>query len=430
MQEFSRTQLRPGVFLTCIQTKKFKSSYWALRLVTPLQRETAAMNALLPRVLRRGTARCPDQQQLAAALDELYGGVIEVSVTKRGEVQCLGFAATFLDDNLVPDGTPLLDQAAHLLGDLLLRPATRNGRLRSDYVNSEQKNLINEIKSALNDKQQYARHRLIQEMCAEEPYGISRLGDLNTAKKINVAKLNQHYHQLLSSARVEAYYCGSAAPKRVEQAWREALMDLPRKDERYEPATDWRIQPTGRRDFTEHLDVTQGKLVMGFRTGCSLNSISYPALVVANALFGGTPTSKLFLNVRERLSLCYYASSTTDKHKGLLFVQSGLKFEDFDRAETEILSQLDFVKQGDFSDAELQAAKRAVSSAFRTVRDSQSLQADYWLSQSVSELKLSPGELALRLEEVTREQVMAAAEKITLDSVYRLMGPEKEAEAQ
>jgi predicted Zn-dependent peptidase len=414
----------PDVYLTCIQTKKFKSSYWSLRLVTPLDKTTAAMNAVLPRVLRRGTASCPDQEQLAAALDDLYGGVIEPVVTKRGETHCFGFAATFLDDGLVPEGVSQLDKAAHLLGDLLLRPATRNGRLRSDYVNSERMNLINEIKGAINDKRQYAVTRLVETMCAEEPFGIDRLGTLDMAEKINVTRLNQYYHTLLSTARVEVYYCGSASVKRVEQAWREALMDLPRQGGAFEPATHWRIEPTERKDFVERLDVTQGKLAMGFRTGCTLSSLRYPALVVANALFGGTPNSKLFQNVREKLSLCYYASSMLDKHKGLMVVHSGVRFEDFQRAEEEILTQLEAVQRGDFTDEELNAAKKATASSFRTIPDSQGSQEDYWLSQSVSELQISPQELAQMLENVSRDQVIEAASKWKLDTVYYLKGLE------
>lgn len=429
MQEISRIELSPGVGLTCIQTKKFKSSFWSLRLILPLKKETAALNAVLPRVLRRGTAHYPTQEQLSTALDELYGGVIEAAVTKRGEVQSVGFVATFLDDGLVPDDLPLLDRAAQLLGDLLLRPATKSGRLRSEYVNSERKNLMDDIRSAINEKRMYARQRLVEEMCAKEAYGVDRLGDLSTAKKISVVKLTQHYRQVLSTARVEAYYCGSADPKRVEQAWREALMELPRSNERCEPSTDWR--KTGGEEIrrvTDHLDVNQGKLVMGFRTGCTMNSMGYPAMVVANALFGGLPTSKLFLNVREKLSLCYYANSVTDKHKGLLFVQSGMKFEDFEQAEIEILAQLEAVREGDFTEQELQSAKDAVASTFRTILDSQGMQEDYWLSQAVSELKLTPQEISASLEKVTREEVMDAAKQWTLDTVYYLKGLEAPAE--
>lgn len=425
MAEFSRRELMPGVYLTCIQTKKFKSSYWALRMVTPLEESTAALNALLPRVLRRGTASCPDQKQLSALLDDLYGGVIEPSTTKRGEVQCFGFAATFLDDGLVPDGTPLLDRAAGLMGDLLLHPATRNGRLKADYVDSERRNLIAEIRSEINEKRLYANKRLLEQMCEGEAYGVPRLGTLEQAEKINVKRLNDHYRQILPTVRLEAYYCGSAGPDRVEQAWREALMDLPRGRIDEMPYTRWRAEVEEVRRFTDHLDVTQGKLVMGFRTGTTLGSHRYPAAVVANALFGGTPTSKLFMNVREKLSLCYYASSMLDKHKGLMLIQSGVAFENFQRAEEEILAQLEAVRNGDFTEEELSAARKSVARAYRTAQDSQGAQEDYWLSQSMADVPVSPAELSLLLESVTREQVIEAANSWKLDSIYCLMGSEE-----
>ena len=159
-----RIELMPGVWLTAVRTDKFKSSYWALRLMAPLQRETASLNALLPYVLRRGTARFPDLTSLSAELDELYGGIIEPVVSKQGDVQAIGFAASFLDDACVPESVPLMERAATLLGELLLHPATKNGRLRQEYVRSEQENLIRMIESRRNNKREYTRRRL--ELCA------------------------------------------------------------------------------------------------------------------------------------------------------------------------------------------------------------------------------------------------------------------------
>lgn len=430
MQEMFRTSLMPGVSLTCIQTNKFKSSQWYLGLALPLEEKNAALNALLPRVLRRGTADNPDQQSLAAALDELYGGVIEATVSKRGEVQCVGFSAAFLDDELVPEGTEVLDRAAHLLGDLLLRPATRNGRLRSDYVESEKQNLIRDIQRTVNDKAYYALQQAIGKMCVGEAYRVGRYGTLREAKKLSVARLNQHYHKLLSTARVEVYYAGSASPVRVEQAWREALMDLPRQRDILEPHTDWLVQPKKVREFSERMEVHQGRLVMGLRTGCGLNSPRYPALVVANALLGGAPTSRLFLNVREKRSLCYSVSSVLDRHKGLMLVQAGLEPKDFPLAREEILSQLEQLREGAFSDEELQAARQYTANQYRRIPDSQPLQVDYWLHQAMAELRISPEELAQALDSVTREQVLRALSRVTLDSIYTLQSPEKEEETQ
>lgn len=419
-----RTELMPGVFLTAVQTRKFKSSYWSVRLLTPLTEETAALNAVLPRVLRRGTASCPDQERLAAALDEMYGGAVEPLVGKRGEIHCFGFVASFLDDALVPDETPLLDRAANLLGDLLLRPATRNGRLRSDYVDGERENLVSEIRSQINDKRSYAQTRMVEEMCAEESYRINRLGSLEQAQKINVTRLNRYYREVLSTARIEVYYCGSAAPEQVEQAWREALMGLPRYQVGQLPETVLG-KPAEVRQVTEHLEVTQGKLVMGFRTGIDLTDPGYPALMVANAIFGGNSNSKLFLNVRERLSLCYSVNSSLDKFKGLLVVQAGAEFDQLEQVRQEVLAQLDQVRSGAFTPEELQAAKSALVRMYRGTLDVPSQLEDFWLGQNLAGLRFGPDELAALIAEVDAQQVAEVANRIELDTIYCLMGPER-----
>ena len=418
-----RIEIMPGVWLTAIQSRKFKSSYWSLRLLTPLTQETAAMNAVLPRVLRRGTASCPDQEQLAAALDEMYGGAIEPLVSRRGECHVFGFVASFLDDGLVPDETPLLEQAAQLLGELLLQPATRNGHLKSEYVDGERENLVAEIKSLLNDKRSYANNRLIEEMCADEPFHINRLGSLEQAEKLNVTKLNRYYREVLAAARMEVYYCGSAAPQQVELAWREALMDLSRHELLDLPETIIRM-PEGEKQMTDHLDVTQGKLVMGFRTGITVTSVDYPALMVANAIFGGTATSKLFLHVREELSLCYYVNSSLDKWKGLMIVQAGAEFDQLERVKTEVLHQLELVQAGAFTQEELEAAKRSLIATYCSILDVPNQLEDFQFGQNLAGLTFGPDELAEIIRVIDAQQVVEAAQRIQLDTSYFLMGPE------
>lgn len=418
-----RAELMPGVWLTAIQTRKFKSSYWSVLLLTPLRRETAALTALLPRVLRRGTARWPDQEQLAAALDQLYGGVVEPTVFKRGEIQAAGFAATFLDDSLTLDHTPISRMAAGLLGDLLLRPATRNGRLRADYVASERDNLIAEIKAQRNDKMSYAALRLSQEMCREEAYGVSRLGSLESAQAIRVTQLDRHYRTLLKESRIELYYCGSLPTEQIQHAWVEALLGLPRQSNaQHLPETQVEVPPREIWEVTEVLDVTQAKLALGLRTHTRLDSFAYPALLVTNALFGGAPTSKLFQNVREKRSLCYYASSGLDKFKGLMMIHSGVAFSQVEAAKTEILAQLEAVKAGDFTRAELESARRCVVNQLTSILDSQGALAGFYTDQALSQAPVSPEELTLLVKEVSEEDVIQTARELELDTVYLLTG--------
>ena len=425
MSAVTRLQLLPGVFLTSVHTSKFKSSLISMTLLAPLKEETAAVNALIPYLLLRGSAAHPDIQSISAALDLLYGGAVDPVVRKKGEVQCVGLIGSFLDDAYTLGGEKVLDAAAQLMGEFLLRPYTENGVFSGDYTRQEKGNLVDRIRAEVNEKRQYAANRVVEEMCAGEPYGVGQMGRESAVEAITPASAWAQYQELLAHARVELYYCGSASTERVCEILLSALTGLPR-DGGYEvPETV--VVPTAMmpRQVSEAMDVAQGKLTMGFRTGgITAGSEEFPALTLANALFGGTTTAKLFLNVREKLSLCYYASSMLHKYKGIMVVSSGVEFANKQRAEDEILAQLDVCRQGKFEPWEIDGARRYTVSALLTALDSQGRQEDWWLGQAVAGLTQGPEQLAEQIETVTVDRAIAAAQALSLDTVYFLKGME------
>lgn len=420
MAEIAQKEIMPGVSLTAVHTTKFKSAYMSVQFLAPLEAENAALNALVPMVLRRGTRQYPDMERLSAALDELYGGSIEPAIRKKGNTHAVGFAASFLDDAYTPDGTATLESAAALLGELLLYPATEKGGFVPAYVEGERANLSDRIRAQINDKRQYAKERLISLMCHEP----DRLGDEKSAAAITGDALWQRY-QALFACPIHIYYAGSAPLERVEGAFRSALAGLPAPAQG--AASPQAAGASGEvavpQSHEEAMDVTQGKLSLGFETGVTVTNADYPAMHILNALFGATTTSKLFMNVRERLSLCYYASSQYDKFKGLVLVSSGVEFDKRQEAQDEISAQLEHCKQGRIEPWELEAAKRSAISATRTMLDSQSRLEDFWLGQAVLPGD-GPEALIDRYESVTMEQVVAAAQRVTLHTVYFLKGKE------
>ena len=244
------------------------------------------------------------------------------------------------------------------------------------------------------------------------------------AAAVTPASLWRRYQELLSTAAVEVYYCGSADPDRVEGALRAALSALPVNENRADPDCEVRLHAGPEpRVVEEALDVTQGKLAMGFRTGgLTCWEEDYPALAMCSAVFGGTTLSKLFLNVREKLSLCYYASSTLEKMKGLLLVSSGIEFDKYETARDEILAQLEAVRRGEIEDWELEGARRTLISGHLATLDDQGRQEEFWLGQAAAGLDSTIPQLAAQFEAVTREQVAAAARKLELDTIYFLKG--------
>lgn len=423
----TRTNLLPGVHLRAIQTSKFKSSFFSIVFNTPLRKETAAMNALIPNVLRQGTINHPDMQSLSAALDELYGGAIEPVVRQRGETQSIGFVASFLDDAYTLDHSQIVEPASQLLVDILFCPTMVDNAFSPDFVEREKENLMQKIRSQVNDKRYYASQRMRQLMCADEAFGVERLGSEEEVGKITTQALWDHYLDLLATAEIEIYYCGSASYERVEWATNLILSGLPLRGEVRHCDCDVRKNVEKEPQFhSQSMDVSQGKLAMGFRTGgVTAWEEEYPALILANAVFGGTSMSKLFMNVREKLSLCYYASSSLERMKGIMAVSCGIEFEKFEQAKGEILAQLEAVKQGDFTTEELEGARRILVGGLKTICDGQGNLEDYWFSQSAAGIDDNPAKAIEKLEKVTSEQVANVAKKLQLDTVFFLKGLEE-----
>lgn len=421
--EMTRTKLADGVYLTCLPARKFKTSLLSAQFVTPLRQETASAYALLPAVLRRGTVSYPDMGAMAAYLDQLYGARIDYTIRKKGENQCVGFVASMIDDSFTPGGERLLEPVAALLGELICEPVTKHGRFIPAYFESEKTNLIDAVRSLINDKREYADSRLLREMCAGEPYGISRLGDEESVEKLQPKRLYALYKELISTARLELFYSGSASQKRVEQALLAAFSTLPRDMVREIAIPQEHMARGEVLRVEDAMDVTQGKLGMGFSCG----SDDYAAMMLGNTLFGGSSNSKLFLNVREKLSLCYYALSLYHRQKRLITVSSGIEFENFQKAYDAIMAQLDAVRKGDLEDWELEGARSTLLNAYASMGDSQGKLENFYLGQAATGQTETPEELAKQVRDVTPERIFRAMETVKLDTVYFLKGKEAEA---
>lgn len=417
-----RTEIMPGVWLTAIKTDKFKTSCMSINLLTQLERETASMNAVIPYVLRRGTSMHPDMESIAEELDSMYGACIEPVVRRIGEIQTIGFYASFADDKFIPDGTSVAEKLAGLLGEILLSPNTKGGLFLPKYVESEKDKLLELIRSKINEKLGYSVQRLFEQMCCYEDFAVPKFGTEDTAENIYYQKLTKHYRNLISTCPVEIFYCGSMDDVKLTDILRDALCAMPRGEINYDIGTDIRMNAVEDkvREFGDRMSVTQGKLVMGYRLGDIMEEPDLAAIYVFNAVYGGCVTSKLFMNVREKLSLAYFASSVVDTHKGLMLVYSGIDFDKLEDARAEIIAQLEDVKNGIVTDDELNAAKSSVSSSLRAAMDSQGELEGFYLANALDGLDFDPMELAELVDSVTLSDVTKVANSVVCDAIYFL----------
>ena len=413
-------ELLPGVTLRCFQDSRFKQGCLSLQLVRPMRREEAYKNAILSAVLLRGTRQHPDLRSITHRLDDLYGASVSTLVRRVGDYQTVGLYCGFMDDRFALPGDAVLEPLIDFVREILLDSPLEDGGFLSSFVESEKKNLIATIESERNDKRAYSMGKLLKIMCREDTFGLPRLGEPEQVATIEPRDLYAHYRRILATSPIQLFYVGSAEAETVAQLLKPLFADIPREVEPLNPQTPFHMCEG--RDEVEILEVSQGKLCMGFTTPITNRMPEFPAMQVLNTLFGAGMTSKLFMNIRERLSLCYSIGSGYYGTKGIVNVCAGIDFDREEQTRQEVLHQLDACKNGDITLEELNAAKEALLSSLRATHDSPSAIEGYYATAALSGMGMTPEAYMCAVEAVTMEQVVAAANTVELHSTYFLKG--------
>ena len=412
--------LLPGVVLRCCADTRFKQGCLSFQLVRQMNKEEAALNALLPSVLLRGTNNHPDLRAITERLDELYGASVSALVRRVGDYQTTGLYCGFMDDRFALPGDKVLEPMLDFLEEILLDSPLEGEGFLTSFVESEKKNLIATIESELNDKRSYAMGKLLKTMCSADTFGLPRLGEKEQVTAIDAKGLYAHYQNILRTSPIEIFYVGSAPIEQLAVLLMPLLSKLVRNLESLQPQTPF--HPSQGQDAVETMEVAQGKLCMGFTTPITNRDPEFPAMQVLNAIYGAGMTSKLFMNVREKMSLCYSIGSGYYGTKGIMTVSAGIDFDKEQLTRDEILRQLDACRSGEITEAELKAAKEAILSSLRATHDSPGAIEGYYATAALSGMKMTPAEYMTAVENVTLEQVVAAAQGVQLHSTYFLKG--------
>lgn len=413
-------QPSPGVVLRCFTDTRFKQGRLSLQLVRPMCREEAALNALLPMVLLRGTRHHPDLRSITMKLDDLYGATVGDLVRRIGDIQTTGFYCGFTEDRFALENDEILRPVIAFLRELLLEPLLVDGCFCPEFVAGERRSLIADIEARKNDKAAYASGRLMEAMCPGDSFSIPRLGGKEQAAAITPELLYAHYQRILRESPVEIFYVGSARPERVAELVKPIFEGLDRSYVNYPAQTPF--HDTGSSHTREEMDITQSRLCMGFVTDVTNQSPGFAAMQVWGALYGAGMTSKLFQNVREKMSLCYSIGSGYYGSKGLITVAAGIDADKEETVRAEVLRQLQCCRDGEITDAELTAAKEAVLSGLRGVVDSPGTIEGYFSTAALSGLRMDLSEYARAVEQVDTAAVAEAARRVRYHSSFFLKG--------
>lgn len=426
-EELHRQELCRGVALSTVTDAKFKSNRISCNILIPLSWETAAVNAIVPFILRRRFASCPDFTRLNERLCELYGASLDGDVRKYGGYQIVNLSIQGLDDRFTLKGEPMVRECCELICDMLLDPYLEDGAFSAVDTRLEITNLVDTIQAEVNDKRDYAVSQCASLLFEGEPFAVKKYGREEDALAITPASAAQAWRQMLRTCPVEIMFIGSGSSGAAAEIFRRRFEAVERQPMPYRPApvSAPRREPRWR---TEHMDVKQGKLVLGFRTGELRTERELNAMKMMSALWGGTPFSRLFVHVRERLHLCYYCASRYDRASGSILVDSGVEFENREKAEEEILHQLEAVKNGEFTDEELENTVLYLVNGLKSTTDTLGGMENWYLTQLLAGSGRTPMENAAQIREITRREIMDAAAGLRLDTVYFLAGKEEEHE--
>lgn len=412
-----KISLKPGINLHIINTNKFKTNLVAVFLTTPLNKENVTKNALIPMILRRGSKTLKNLEEINNKLDEMYGASFDCGIDKTGDNQILKFYMESINNNFLPENENLLKESIEVLFDLIFNPETKNNSFKDEYVNSEKENLKQIIQGKIDNKAKYAYERCVEEMYKGKPFGLYKFGNIEELEKINAKDLYEYYKKLTAECKIDIFISGEIDESIEKDVV--SILNLNEREPVYNKKSEELEEGRNTQTIEEHKEVSQGKLVIGLQVGKKDKDSKYSAIIY-NAILGGTPTSKMFQNVREKAHLAYVAGSNYVRQKNNVFIRCGIEIENYQKALDLIKVQIEDMKKGDFTEEDIKNAKASIISTIKAIPEEQDSEITYNFGQEISGQKMKYEEYEQKINEVTKQSIIDIANSVKIDTIYFL----------
>lgn len=417
-KDIKKINLGKDINLTLIPAEKFKSNLVSIYIQRNLDREEATKNALLPTIITSGCTKYPSLREISNKLDDLYGSSMYGDVSKRGEKQVITFKIISTNERYLDE--KIFTNVIEFFNDVLNDTLVVDGGFNKEYLDIEKTNLKDRIQAKINDKSRYALERSFEEMCKGERFSISEIGYEEDLEKIDAKDLYEHYKNIIKTSPIDIVIEGDFNEEEVVNVIsknfsfeRDEIIDIPR-EQFTKDITEVNI-------VEENMDITQGKLVMGYRTNIDYKdeSLYYP-LVVGSSVLGGGPHSKMFINIREKESLCYYIYSSVEKYKSILYISSGIEAQNYEKTVDLIKKQIEAIKQGEISSDEIENSKSGLINSMKSLADSIGGMSDFYFAQTMGGTNTTIDKMIKNINKVEVKDIVKSFEKIELDTIYFL----------
>lgn len=422
----NKKELKQGINLHFIKTDFFKTNLMCVLLTTPLEKETVTSNALLPFLLKRGCNEYKTQEEISKKLDDLYGASFDCGVDKIGDNQVLKFYIETIRDEYASSNENLMKNAINLLLEIVFNPILENNTFKEEFLKTEKEKLRKIIQSKIDDKDSYALENCINTMYGDEGFGLFKFGNLQDIDKITKESITEHYEKLIQSAKIDIFISGNIDEENLTSILQknENIQKLIPRAENYKlnnEYTEIKQKVDKVKEITENLNITQGKLVIGLDVLSRQENLQCVALVY-NAILGDGANSMLFQNVREKASLAYSTKSNFVKQKLNIFIRCGIEIENYEKALNIIKEQLSNIENGQFSDIDIENAKKYLISGIKAVPEEQDSEVVYYIGQEIAKTNTDLQTYEKNIESVTKEEIINFAKQVQINTIYFLRG--------
>ncbi len=419
--EYKQTELKKGINFHTIHTDKFKTNLIAIFLTTALNRENVTKNAVISALLRRGSKTMPSQEEISKEMEEMYGASFDCGLDKTGDNQVLKFYIETINDNFLPQkGEDILETSIEKLLEIVLDPYIEEG-FKTEYVEQEKNNIRQRIEGKIDNKAKYAMDRCIEEMYKDQPFGLYRFGYLEDLDKMDGKNLYNYYQELINTCKIDIFVSGI-----IKDDMNQIVKNNDNIKKLKERTPNYKIPKELNKNLmekekvvTESMEVTQGKLILGLDVHLEKEDLRYDTLIY-NSILGGSANSKMFQNVREKAHLAYVASSSYLRYKNNIFVNCGIEIANYEKALALIKQQIEDMKKGEFTEEEIENAKKGIIATIKTIEDEQDTGITYYFGQELSQNNISIEEYMEKIEKVTKDDVIHIAENIAIHTIYFL----------
>ena len=419
--KYNEIDIKNGIKLHTIKTEKFKTNLIAVMLTTKLDRKNVTKNALIPAVLRRGTKFMQTQEEINKKMEDMYGASFDCGLDKTGDNQILKFYMETVNNEFLPqDAENMIKSSIEKTFEIIFNPYLENGVFKKEYVEQEKENIKQIIDGKIDSKARYALDRCIEEMYKNEPFGLYKFGYVEDLKDINEKNLYEYYLELIKTCKIDIYISG-IVDENIQNIIKQNE-NIEKLEERKPDFKEFELvkKENGEaKEIQESMEVTQGKLILGLDVNILDKDARYK-IMIYNSLLGGSANSKLFQNVREKASLAYTASSSYYRFKNNIFINCGIDIPNYQKALEIIKKQIEDMKNGDFTDEEIENAKNGIIASIKTIDDEQDTEITYYFGQELSGTKTSLEEYIENIQKVNKADVLEVAKQISINTIYFL----------